>query len=112
MVLEPGDKIHIVEHRRFQEDIRRHFIGEVEAATDQALRATGYLFLYEKQAASFTRDDEPRTRVFAIENTVGITVLPPETDIDNVAYQRDDKGLAINDRAGVRFGIGIFGPSG
>ena len=29
-VLSPGEKIHVMHRRRFEKDVRRHFVGEVE----------------------------------------------------------------------------------
>ena len=30
-ILSPGEKIHVMHRRRFEKDVRRHFVGEVES---------------------------------------------------------------------------------
>ena len=44
MILQPGEKVHVVERRSFDTDIRRHFVGAVEDVDISAFRATGYAF--------------------------------------------------------------------
>ncbi len=44
MILEPGEKVHIVERRYSADDVRRHLIGEVLRCTEQAIRLKGYVW--------------------------------------------------------------------
>ena len=46
MIVKPGDKIHVMSRRNFDNDLRRHFVGEVTQASDVAVLATGYVFVY------------------------------------------------------------------
>lgn len=34
MILEPGEKVHVIVGRNFEADLRRHFVGEVVAAAE------------------------------------------------------------------------------
>jgi hypothetical protein len=34
MILEPGEKVHIIEHRYLADDVQRHVIGEVQRCTE------------------------------------------------------------------------------
>ena len=43
MILEQGEKVHIVERRYFTDDVRRHLVGEVIQCTEQAIRLEGYV---------------------------------------------------------------------
>ena len=47
MILEPGEKVHIVERRYFADDVRRHLIGEVLRCTEQAIRLKGYVLVFD-----------------------------------------------------------------
>lgn len=42
MLLKQNEKLHIVERRLFNDDLRRHFIGEVVECSDSAVRVTGF----------------------------------------------------------------------
>jgi len=42
MILEQGEKVHIIERRYFADDIRRHVAGEVLKCTEHAIRLKGY----------------------------------------------------------------------
>ena len=41
MVIDKGEKIHIVTRRNFEGDLRRHFVGEVVEVQDAAVRIEG-----------------------------------------------------------------------
>ena len=44
-ILSPGDKIHVMHRRRFEKDVRRHFVGEVKGYEQGVARASGYVFV-------------------------------------------------------------------
>jgi hypothetical protein len=46
MVLKVGEKIHVIVRRRWEDDLRRHFVGEVTEATENVARAKGYVFVF------------------------------------------------------------------
>jgi hypothetical protein len=52
-LVKPGEVVHVIERRLFSGDVRRHFVGEIEACTDRALRLKGYLFVYDSGASAF-----------------------------------------------------------
>jgi hypothetical protein len=41
VVLEEGEKVHVIARRFFEDDLRRHFVGEVQAVTESAVRLEG-----------------------------------------------------------------------
>jgi len=41
MILEQGEKVHIIERRYFADDPRRHLIGKVAGCTEQSVRVKG-----------------------------------------------------------------------
>ena len=42
-----GDKLHIITRRRFENDVRRHFVGEVTAIFGELQEIRGYAFVFE-----------------------------------------------------------------
>ena len=89
------EKVHIVEHRRFESDLRRHFIGEVQFYDKDHLRVKGSLFVFDHGCGEFVKVPPERTRVFSIDNHISITVLPEEFDLASALLQakRDRSGI-------------------
>ena len=40
-----GEKVYVITRRTFEGDLRRQFVGEVQAVTDFAMRVQGYAFV-------------------------------------------------------------------
>jgi hypothetical protein len=97
-LMKSGEVIHLIERRMFPDDVRRHFVGEVEVASDRGIRLRGYLFVYDSDAGKFPRKAEVRTRVVPLDNRVVISVLPEGISIVDVHYVHDEEGnLSITD---------------
>jgi hypothetical protein len=47
MIIQPGEKIHVIFRQLFEGDFKRHFVGAVEQCEDNLVRATGFLFAEE-----------------------------------------------------------------
>lgn len=99
MILEQGEKIHVVERRLFVDDVRRHFIGEVLKCTERAVRARGYVWVFDAVSGQYIQKPEKRERIFALDDRLIINVIPSEADIEATAYISDpQKGLLVTDR--------------
>ena len=109
---EPGEKIHVVEHRRFESDLRRHFIGRVLYFDANYLRVRGFMFVFEHGLGSFVKVPPERTRVFSIDNRISITVLPKDFDLETADYQRTGTDLAFTDGKTESLDIGAFSSHG
>ena len=95
-MLEPGEKIHVIERLSFEHDVRRHFIGEVERATDAVARATGYTFVGNVMTGHFDRRDPPRTRIIPLGATgLVVYVIPQEVDLKTVRYEWQAGGRLV-----------------
>lgn len=46
--LDIGEKVHIIERRYFEEDLRRHLVGEVVKSTENAIRVEGHVWIFDK----------------------------------------------------------------
>lgn len=102
------EKVHIVEHKRFNNDTRRHFVGEVEAFDATHIRVHGYPFVYDSQRGKFVRVEPMRTCVFATDNNIGITILPPDFDIETARYSRSGGDFVFDDARQHSFEIGAY----
>jgi hypothetical protein len=97
-LLHRGDKVFIVERRLFDQDLRRHFVGEVEACTDVGFRARGYPFFYHPTAQNYVRKPSPRTRIFPFDGNLIINVLPKDCDVGSINYIASEIGTTLTDR--------------
>ena len=108
-LVRPGEIIHVIERRLFAGDVRRHFVGEIEACTQLALRVKGYLFVYDSGASGFTRKPETRTRLIPLDNRVIINLLPQGVSVEAIGYGHDAEGnLTLTDGAGFELDISEF----
>ena len=65
MVVEPGEKLFIVTRRLFENDLRRHFVGEVKAVTERTVRLEGYPFVMDTSTGEFVKK-ERRVWIFGL----------------------------------------------
>ena len=112
MVLKIGEIVHIVEHRRFESDMRRHFIGKVNACENGLARIKGQIFKYSLQSGQFEKIEDARERFFRLDNMISLTVLPPGCNAEQLAYERVYDNLYLTDGGDVHMEIGVFGAHG
>ena len=110
MLLDIGEKVHIVERRMFESDVRRHFVGTVQRVDAAAARITGYVFVHDGGLSAYVRTGEVRTRIFPLA-TAGfvINVVSPETDIEEVRYVEEAGRLIATDGGVFSLDINEFG---
>lgn len=110
MFLEPGDKVHVIERRLFEGDVRRHFVGEVTGADVMAMRVIGYVFVHDATSSGWIRGTELRTRIIPIGSSgYVINVLPDGTVVDDVRYEETEGRLTVTDGGSLRLDINEFG---
>ena len=110
MVLTTGEKIHTITRRLFETDVRRHFVGEVQAVADGLARIRGYAFVFESSGAGFTRKPEPRTRVIPLcDADLIINVIPQSVAVDELKYEMIEGHLVMTDGKGFTLDINEFG---
>ena len=87
MVLEPGEKIHVIHRQFYGDDARRHFVGEVVAFDGVLARVDGYLFAMDRPTNQFMKRDNPRTRIISMDSdSILVNVLPREAKIEAITY--------------------------
>ncbi len=110
MLLDIGDKVHVIERRQFDSDVRRHFFGVVERVEAAAMRIRGYVFVYDPGSSSYVRGNTVRTRVIALGSAgFVINVAPKETEVEDVRYQEQNGRLTVSDGASFVLDINEFG---
>ena len=107
-----GELVHIVEHRRFETDMRRHFVGRVQFYDSHHLRVRGSLFVFDHGRGEFVKVPPERTRVFLIDNRISLTVLPESFDLENAGYQRNGPDLVFTDGKATALDLGAFSSHG
>ncbi len=112
MIIEPGDKVHVVYRAYYNESVRRHFLGEVMAAKGALCRIKGFSFVRDPQSEMYDKEpDKHMTILDLAESGYIVTLLDPEVDLDKVSYHYiDNKGLAAVDGQGFVLDINEFGP--
>ena len=90
-MVEPGEKLFIVTRRLFEGDLRRHFVGEVKAATESTVRLEGYTFVFDAGIGKFVRG-ERRGRIFGLGDSGCIIIIPKDADLDKVSHRFAEKG--------------------
>ena len=76
MFLESGEKVHVIERRLFESDVRRHFVGEVTATDVMAMRVAGYVFVHDTTSSTWIRGSEFRRRIIPIGSS-GFVIMRP-----------------------------------
>lgn len=111
MGLSIGDKVHVVERRLFESDLRRHFIGEVIDTDLSTVVVRGWVFIFDGSSASFQRHPEKRTRVVSlVDARILVNLLPDEAQVENARYETDDNaGLTVTDGANFSLAMNEFG---
>ncbi len=110
--IEIGDKLHIITRRRFENDVRRHFVGEVTGISGELHRIQGFAFVFTMGANEFIKHPELRTRLFSLgEEGFIVNKIPSEIAITSLNYRLVKKHLVITDGANFSLDINEFGGS-
>ena len=111
MILEPGEKIHIITRRAFEGDVRRHFIGEVIETSEIAIRVEGYAFVFDAGLNQYSKRPEKRTRIFRLaDNGNIINILPINANLELAKYaQSQERALVVTDGLSFSLDINEFG---
>lgn len=110
--IEVGDKLHIITRRRFESDVRRHFVGEVIGISGELHSVQGYAFVFTPGANEYKRRSESRTRLFSLgEEGLIVNKIPREIAIASLEYRSVEKRLVITDGKHFSLDINEFGGS-
>lgn len=105
-----GDKLHIMSRRFFEEEIRRHFVGEVTAVSGGLAELQGYTFIFNTGVNEFKRLPELRTRIVSLGDFGQIVnKLPDDLDLASVHYRVVEQRLVVTDGRDFSLAINEFG---
>jgi hypothetical protein len=111
MILKVGEKIHVIIRRRFENDLRRHFLGEITAVCENTVRLKGYVFVLDHSTNQYIKKPELRTRIFSLVDGINvINLIPPAVILEKVSYRLSaDKSLVVTDGEHFSLDVNEFG---
>jgi hypothetical protein len=111
MVLERGEKVHVMVRRRFETDLRRHLVGVVVEATDWLVRVEGWVYVLDTATNLYLRRPDKRTRIVGLCGSDDIiNILPPDADLEQTKYiVSPDKRLVVTDGKSFTLDVNEFG---
>ena len=109
-VIEVGDKLHVMTRRLFEEDIRRHFAGEVTAVSEGLVEVRGYTFIFHSGSSEYRRLPEERTRLFSLGDSGHVVnKIPRDVEVGSIAYRTIENRLVISDGRSFSLPVNEFG---
>src|ERR1700722_11502707 len=98
MILQKGEKIHVIHRRHFEKEPHRHFVGVVDAYENGLARVTGHIFTVDLAKFVFFRRPELRTRIVSLNSgEVLVNILPPSVDLEKIVYKQEKKSVRVTD---------------
>jgi hypothetical protein len=98
MILQKGEKVHIIHRRLYDKDNHRHFIGVVDAYEQGVARVTGHVYTVDLSKFTFMKRVEIRTRLVSIvSGDILVNIIPPSVDLEKVVYTQERKAVRVTD---------------
>ena len=108
-IIAPGELIHVL--HRFEKEIKRHFVGEVECAEHGVARVSGYVFVVDDPRTHlFVKRPDRRTKLVALgDGELLINILPQSVSLEDVHYEIRDHRLYLTDGKKWKMDLKEFG---
>ena len=98
MILQKGEKVHVIHRRVYEKDHHRHFVGVIEAYEGGVARVSGNVYTVDPVKFTFLRRPERRTRIISlISGDLLVNVLPATVDLDKIVYKQERKAVRVTD---------------
>ena len=112
MVIEKGNKVHVIYRALYDSSTRRHFLGEVVAAERALCRLEGYVFVLDPESDLYTKKPEKRITIIDLAGSgYVVNVLDQNIVLADVNYKYlEDIGRVATDGKGFTLDINEFGP--
>ena len=95
-ILKPGEKVHAGLLAAFPGQVRRAFIGVVEAYENGVARVRGRSWLFDALQGVYVPKNDERVRLISVvSGRYVFNVLPPGTDLSKVRYHRRPDGTLV-----------------
>ena len=111
MIVEKGEKLHVIYRALYDNSTRRHFLGEVITVEGPVCRLEGFVFVYDQKSTEFIRKPESRITIIDLSDSGYITnLIDQEVNLDKVIYKyAPGIGLVATDNNGFSLNINEFG---
>lgn len=111
MIIEKGNKVHIIYRALYENAVRRHFFGEVMEANGTICRIEGFAFVLDGKSETYKKRPDKRTTVADLgESGYIVNIVDSEIDVDSVTYRYvREVGLVITDDKNFVLNINEFG---
>lgn len=98
MILQKGEKVHVIHRRIFEKEARRHFVGIVEDYEGGVARVVGYVYTVDRSKFTFVRRQEKRTRIISlVSGNSLVNIIPDSVDIEKIVYRQEKKAVRVTD---------------
>ena len=108
-IIKPGELIHVI--HRFEKEMKRHFVGEVECVTDRVVRASGYAFVVDDpRTHEFVKRPDRRVKIVPLtDGELIINILPPTLCLEDLRYEEHEHRLCLTDGRNWKMDLKEFG---
>jgi hypothetical protein len=108
MILQKGEKIHVIHRRNFEKDPHRHFVGVVDSYENGLTRVSGHIFTVDAAKYVFFRRPEMRTRIVSLNAGDLVNIIPANVDLEKVVYKQEKKFVRVTDGSDWHMDISDF----
>ncbi len=111
MIIEKGDKVHVIYRALYESSTRRHFLGEVIVADGSCCRLEGFAFVYDTKSAMYVKKIETRITIIDLaESGYIVNVIDSNVIISDISYRYvSEVGLVATDNKSFSLNINEFG---
>ena len=96
MLLNKGDKLHVIVRRNFKDDLRRRFVGAVQKSTDLAALLEGYAFVYNPFSNKFLKKPEKQFFLISlVDSGLIINLIPSNVNLEDLYYQKNPENRHV-----------------
>jgi hypothetical protein len=111
-VVRVGEKLLLVERKRFAEGRSRGFVGTIEAVSGDLVRVHGWQWVYRAVPSGYARKDNPATVVMRLDNDVLAMLLPDDCRVADLDFVLRGNMLTVSDGAGFEYVDTLHAPGG
>jgi hypothetical protein len=111
-VVRVGEKLLLVERKRFAEGRSRAIVGTVEATSGDLIRLHGWQWNYRAIPPGYVRKDHAITVVMRLDNDVLAMVLPGDCRVADLSFTLRGNFLTVSDGANFEYVDTLHAPGG
>jgi hypothetical protein len=111
-VLRIGEKLLVVERKRYAEGRSRGLVGTVEAVSGDLVRLHGWQWVYRAVPSGYVRKDQALTVVVRLDNDILAMVLPQDCRVEALEFNLRGNLLTVSDGAGFDYVDTLHAPGG